>query len=64
MRVTSLLRTGMLALALGAAVTSVAPAFADSVGQTSQFQQRQNGNTGPYDGPAWNAAKHYDNSGG
>lgn len=64
MRVTSILRTGMLALALGAAVTSVVPAFANSVGQTSQFHHQQNGNTGPYDGPAWHAAKDHDNSGG
>jgi len=63
MRVTSILRTGMLALALGAAVTSVAPAFANSVGQSSQFQHQKNGNTGPYDGPAWNAAKNEDYSG-
>ena len=64
MPVTSMLRNGMLALALGGAVTSVPPAFAANEGQTSQDQQLQNINTGPYDGPAWDAAKSYDNSGG
>jgi hypothetical protein len=58
MRVISILRAGTLALALGAAVTSVAPAFAGSVGQSSQSQIHQNSNTGPYDGPAWQAAKN------
>jgi hypothetical protein len=58
MRITSILRTGTLALALGASLASVAPAFADSVGQSSQFQLHQNANTGVYDGPAWEAAKN------
>jgi hypothetical protein len=64
MRVTSILRTGMLALALGASITSIAPAIAGTVDQSSQAEQQQHGNTGVYDGAAWNAAKNAANSGG
>ena len=61
MRITSILRTATLALALGASLTSVAPAFANSIGASSQFQLHQNANTGVYDGAAWEAAKNADN---
>jgi hypothetical protein len=58
MRITSILRTAALALALGASLTSIAPAFADGAGASSRFQRHQDANTGVYDGPAWEAAKN------
>jgi hypothetical protein len=61
MRITSILRNGMLALALGAAVTSIAPAFAGTADQSSRSQLYQSGSTGIYDGPAWEASKNADN---
>ncbi len=62
MRVTSILRSGILALALSASIASVAPAFAGTIGQSSQSQLHQNANTGVYDGASWDAAKNAPNS--
>ena len=56
MSITSILRTGLLTLALGASLASVAPAFAGSV-QSEKAQLHQSTNTGIYDGAAWDAAK-------
>ena len=55
MRIVSLLRAGTLALALSAAVTATVPAFA--AGNDAQ-SQAQNSNSSPYDGAAFEAAKH------
>jgi hypothetical protein len=57
MRTTSsLLRAALLSLVL---TSAVAPAFAGTVtDNSSQSQQTQNDNTGPYDGAADQAAKH------
>jgi len=59
MTVTSILRTGLIALALGTSVASALPAFANS--EAKQSQQLQNANTGVYDGAAWEAAKNAPN---
>jgi hypothetical protein len=53
MRTTSILRAGMLALALTAGLTAVAPAFAAPANQA-----QQQSNTGPYDGTAFQAEQH------
>lgn len=60
MSITSILRTGLLTLALGASLASVAPAFAGSV-QSEKAQLHQSTNTGIYDGAAWDAAKNAPN---
>lgn len=57
MHITSILRSGAVALTLIAAVTAIGPAFAAPADKVAQSQQNQNSNTGPYDGPAWEAAK-------
>jgi hypothetical protein len=57
MRIVSLLRVGTLALALSAAVTATAPAFAAAVNDSTQAQA-QDSNYAPYDGAASEAAKH------
>jgi cytochrome c551/c552 len=59
MSITSILRTGLLTLALGASLASVAPAFAGSVSDKAQLHQSTN--TGIYDGAAWDAAKNAPN---
>ena len=60
MRFTSILRAGALALAVMAAGTSLAPAFADE--SVAAQTQAQNGSTGPYDGADyWAARRQYNN---
>ena len=61
MTITSILRNGALAIALGASLASVAPAFAGSVSQSDKAQLHQSTNTGVYDGAAWDAAKNAPN---
>jgi len=58
MRITSILRTGTLALTLTAALVAVGPAFAASASFDAQSQLHQSGNTGPYDGTDFQAADH------
>ncbi|HXS42890.1 MAG TPA: hypothetical protein VN766_22010 [Stellaceae bacterium] len=60
MTITSILRNGALAIALGASLASVAPAFAGSV-QSDKTQIHQSTNSGVYDGAAWDAAKNAPN---
>ncbi|HKT20271.1 MAG TPA: hypothetical protein VJR47_19615 [Stellaceae bacterium] len=59
MTITSILRTGLLTLALGASVASVVPAFAGVVSDKTQLHQGTN--AGIYDGAAWDAAKNAPN---
>jgi|HubBroStandDraft_6_1064221.scaffolds.fasta_scaffold778501_3 hypothetical protein len=58
MRTISILRSGMLALAFAAAVTTIGPAFAAPDQEAMQSQQAQSSSTGPYDGADFEAAKH------
>lgn len=55
MRISSILRAGMLAFALTAAITAVSPAFAAPVNSTQA--QNQASGAGPYDAD-FQAAKH------
>jgi hypothetical protein len=48
MRITSILRTGTLALTLTAAFFAVSPVYA-APASTTQSQLHQSGDTGPYD---------------
>ena len=57
MRITSILRGGLLALSLTTSLGVLAPAFADVASNSAAPQNQQDSNTGPYDGPAWEAAK-------
>ena len=60
MSLTSFLRAGALALAVMAAGASLAPAFADE--NLAAQTQAQAGNTGPYDGADyWAARNAYNN---
>jgi len=57
MRIISILRAGILALALAVTTGAVAPAFAAS-SDVPQTQQNQIYSAGPYDGASFEAAKH------
>lgn len=57
MRITSILRGGLLALALTSSLGALAPAFADVTNNAAEPQYQHDSSTGPYDGAAWEAAK-------
>ena len=56
MRINSLAQAGLVALALTAGLTAVAPAFAAPANQ-AQTQAQQASKTGPYDGAWFEASK-------
>jgi hypothetical protein len=58
MRITSILRVSTLALALTAATVSIGSAFAANEAVAAQPQSQQVGNTGPYDGADYQAARN------
>jgi hypothetical protein len=57
MRVSSLFRAGLLAVALLAPASVAVPVLAQAADQSSELQNQQNSNTGPYDGADFEAAK-------
>jgi hypothetical protein len=57
MRVSSILRAGLLALALYAPISAASSIVAQAADQSALLQNQQNSSTGPYDGASDEAAK-------
>jgi len=62
MRIQSILRGGLFAVALTTSLAALAPAFADTLANSAQPGYQQDSSTGPYDGPSWEAAKQAQDS--